>query len=184
MDRSSDAAGLIAEDAKAVKHALYSTLLWHFLADDRLGQEQLKVVRAVQQGFGISNDDVPNDASAESQFDRLRGIDHRNAPRCETDVALGMNEYCMYSAQIQPADGAATTAYVTNRRIIIGGDGKKIDVTVPTIDDVVVDADANRVTLRASTLKRPYEFRAPEPIFLAAMIDLATRLDDRPKSFT
>jgi hypothetical protein len=184
MDRSSDAAGLIAEDAKAVKHALYSTILWHFLADDRLGQEQLKIVRAVQQGFGITNDDVPNDASAESQFERLRGIDHRNAPRCEIDIPLGMNEYCMYSAQINPVEGAETTTFVTNRRVIIGSDNKKIEVTVPAIDDVVVDADSNRVTLRASTLKRPYEFRAAEPIFLAAMIDLATRLDDRPKSFT
>ena len=183
MDRASEAAGLIAEDARAVKHALYSTVLWHFLADDRLGQEQLKITRSIQQGFAISNEDVPNDASAESQFERLRGIDHRNAPRCDVEFALGMNEFCLYSAQIQPADGGATTVYVTNRRVIVG-DGKKIDVAVPAIDDLVIDAGTNRVTLRASTLKRPLEFTAEEPIFLAAMIDLATRLDDRPKSFT
>ena len=183
MDRSSEAAGLIAEDARAVKHALYSTVLWHFIADDRLGQEQLKIVRAIQQGFGIANEDVPNDASAESQFERLRGIDHRNAPRCDADFPLGMNEFCLYNAQIHPAEGSATTLYVTNRRVIVG-DGRKIDVAVPSLDDILIDADGNRVTLRASTLKRPFAFRADEPIFLAAMIDLATRLDDRPKSFT
>jgi hypothetical protein len=183
MQRSSDAAGLIAEDAKAVKNALYSTILWHFLADDRLGQEQLKIVRAIQQGFGISNEDVPNDTSAEAQLERLRGVDHRNSPRSEAQIPLSMNEYCMYSAQIRQTEGSTTPIFVTNRRVVIGNE-KKTEVAVPKIDDLVVDADGNRVTVRASDLKRPLEFHADEPLYIAAMIDLATRLDDRPKSFT
>jgi len=185
MDDASDAAGLIGEDARAVKHALYSTILWHFLADDRLGEEQLKVVRSVQQGFGITNEDVPLDASAEAQFHRMRGIDHRNAPRCDAQVPLSMNEYCMYTAQARIGEGTApTTVYITNKRFIVGGDKNKTEVAVPKIDDVIVDADTNRVTVRASELKRPIDLRADEPIYLAALLDLATRLDDRPKSFT
>ena len=184
MDRASDAAGLIAEDALAVKHALYSTVLWHFLADDRLGDAQLKTVRATQEGFAIKPEDVPIDTSSEAQLHRLRGIDHRNAPRCETTVALGLNEYCMYSAEIRPGGGEGTTTlYVTNKRIMVDGP-KKIEVKVPTIDDIQVDADANRVTIEAAGLKSPIDFTAGEPIYLGAMVDLARRLDDRPKSFT
>ncbi len=182
MDRASDAAGLIAEDAKAVKSALYSTILWHFLADDRLGQEQLKIVRAVQDGFGIKPDEVPIDTSSESQFERLRGVDHRNAPRCNTTVPLQLNEWCMYSTPIRLRDGTETNAYVTNKRFVVEG-AKQLDVPVPKIDDITVDADQHFVTLRASDLKRALEFTATEPIYLAAMLDLATRLDDRPKSF-
>src|SRR5688572_16836767 len=184
MDRSSDAAGLIAEDALAVKHALYSTVLWQFLADDRLGDVQLKTVRAVQNGFAIKPEDVPIDTSSETQFDRLRGIDHRNAPRCEATVALGLNEYCMYSAEIRPGGGEGTTTlYVTNKRVVVEGP-KRIEVKVPAIDDIHVDADASRVVIRASSLKGAIDFTAGEPIYLGAMIDLARRLDDRPKSFT
>ena len=183
MDRSSEAAGLIAEDALAVKHALYSTVLWHFLADDRLGNVQLKTVRAVQEGFAIKPEDVPIDTSSEAQFDHLRGIDHRNAPRCETTLALGLNEYCMYTAEIRPGGGEGTTTiYVTNKRVVVDG-SKKIEVKVPTIDDIHVDADANRVTIRASETKGSIDFTAGEPIYLGAMVDLARRLDDRPKSF-
>jgi hypothetical protein len=182
MDRSSDAAGLIAEDARAVKHALYSTILWHFLADDRLGAEQLKIVRSVQEGFGIQPDEVPIDTSSESQFERLRGVDHRNAPRCNTTIPLNLNEYCMHTTPIRLRDGTETTAYVTNKRFIVEGP-KQIDVPVPKIDDITVDADVHFVTLRASDLKRALELTATEPIYLAAMLDLATRLDDRPKSF-
>lgn len=183
MDRSSEAAGLIAEDALAVKHALYSTVLWHFLADDRLGNVQLKTARAVQEGFAIKPEDVPIDTSSEAQFDRLRGIDHRNAPRCETTLALGLNEYCMYSAEIRPGGGEGTTTiYVTNKRVVVDGP-KKIEVKVPTIDDIHVDADANRVTIRAAETKGAIDFTAGEPIYLGAMVDLARRLDDRPKSF-
>lgn len=182
MDRSSEAAGLIAEDAKAVKQALYSTILWQFLADDRLGEEQLKIVRSVQAGFGIKPDEVPIDTSSESQFERLRGVDHRNAPRCDSTVPLNLNEWCMHSTPIRLRDGTETTAYVTNKRFIVEG-SKQLDVPVPKIDDITVDADHHFVTLRASDLKRALEFTATEPIYLAAMLDLATRLDDRPKSF-
>lgn len=185
MDRASDAAGLMAEDAIGVKHALYSTVLWHFLADDRLGEEQLKVIRAIQQGFGIDNEDVPSDTSAEAQFHRLRGVDHRNAPRCaDTSIPLGMNEYCMYSTPIKLGETDTTTIYVTSRRIIVGGDKGRVELPVAKIDDILVDADRSRVTVRAAELKRPLDFHAEEPIYLAAMMDLATRLDDRPKSFT
>jgi len=183
MDRASDAAGLIAEDALAVKQAVYSTILWHFTADDRLGDTQLAVVRAIQEGFKIKPEDVPIDTSSEAQFIRLRGIDHRNAPRCETTMQLGLHEYCMYTAEIRPMGSQATTTiYITNKRVIVEGP-KRIEVKVPTIDDIYVDADANRVTIRASTIKAPIDFTAGEPIYLGAMADLATRLDDRPKGF-
>ena len=182
MDRSSEAAGLIAEDARAVKQALYSTILWHFLADDRLGAEQLKIVRAVQSGFGINPDEVPIDTSSESQFERLRGVDHRNAPKCDATVPLNLNEWCMYTTPIRLRDGTETNAYVTNKRLIVEG-AKQLDVPVPKIDDVTVDADQQFVTVRASDLKRALELTVAEPIYLAAMLDLASRLDDRPRSF-
>jgi len=182
MDRSSDAAGLIAEDAKAVKQALYSTVLWHFIADDRLGEEQLKIVRAIQQGFGLTPEELPVDTSSESQFERLRGVDHRNAPRCNTTVTLGLNEYCMYVAPVRMGEGTERNAVVTNKRFLLEGD-KGLEVPVPKVDDIYVDADQHLVSMRAPDLKRPLELRASEPIYLAAMLDLATRLDDRPKSF-
>jgi hypothetical protein len=186
MDRASDAAGLIAEDAIGVKHALYSTVLWHLVADDRLGAKQLEVVRAVQKGFGIAPEDVPHDTLAESQFERLRGVDHRNAPRCEDPaLPLGINEYCLFSGPVKLEGQESTTIWVTSRRVVVGSgsDGKRTELLVPKVDDVVVDADRNRITVRAVELKRPLDFHAAEPIYLAAMIDLATRLDDRPKSF-
>lgn len=183
MDRASDAAGLIAEDALAVKQAVCSTILWHFIADDRLGETQLKIVRAIQEGFRIRPEDVPIDTNSEGQFIRLRGIDHRNAPRCETTIPLGLHEYCMYTAEVRPTGSQNTTkVYITNKRLLLEGP-KHVEVKVPSIDDILVDADTSRVTIRASGVKAPIDFSAGEPIFLGAMADLATRLDDRPKSF-
>jgi hypothetical protein len=188
MDRSSDAAGLIAEDARGVKHALYSTILWHFIADDRLGEEQTKLVRQIQEGFRIKAEDVPHDTASEEQFNRLRGIDHRNAPRCDAQMPLRMNEYCMYHAEVRIGGAEqATPIFITNKRLVLGtpGAGKgEIEIEVPKIDDVIADADNSRIAIRAAELKRPLDFSAGEPIYLAAILDLASRLDDRPKSFT
>ncbi|MDP9193759.1 MAG: hypothetical protein M3P06_18860 [Acidobacteriota bacterium] len=184
MDRSSDAAGLIAEDASGVKHALYSTILWHFIADDRLGEEQTKIVRQIQEGFRIKPEDVPIDTASEAQFHRLRGIDHRNAPRCEAQIPFRMNEYCMYTAEVRVGRAESTTPiFITNRRLIVGSE-KPIEIEVPKIDDVLADADTSRIAIRAAELKHPLDFSADEPIYLAAILDLASRLDDRPKSFT
>jgi hypothetical protein len=184
MDRASEAAGLIAEDAIGVKHALYSTILWHFLADDRLGETQLQIVRSVQKGFKIDPEDVPADTAAEAQFERLRGVDHRNAPRVtDANIPLGMNEYLMYTAAVKPGENNDTTFAVTSKRLILGTDKHKVELPVARVDEILVDAERSRVTVRAAELKRPFDFHAPEPIYLAAMVDLATRLDDRPKSF-
>lgn len=183
MDRSSTAAGLIAEDARGVKHALYSTILWHFIADDRLGEEQTRIVRKIQEGFRIKDEDVPSDTASEAQFNRLRGIDHRNAPRCETPIPLRMNEYCMYTAEVRVGAGGTTPIFITNKRLIVGSGKNVTEVEVPKIDQVVADADTSVVSVRAAELKRPLEISAGEPIYLAAILDLASRLDDRPKSF-
>jgi hypothetical protein len=185
MDRSSDAAGLIAEDARGVKHALYSTILWHFIADDRLGEEQTKVVRQIQEGFRIKDEDVPIDTASEAQFNRLRGIDHRNAPRCEAQIPLRMNEYCMYTAEVRIGGSEATTPiFITNKRLLVGSGKGAVEIEVPKIDDVIADADSSRIAIRAAQLSKPLDFSAGEPIYLAAILDLASRLDDRPKSFT
>jgi hypothetical protein len=185
MDRASNAAGLIAEDARGVKHALYSTILWHYIADDRLGQEQTKIVRQIQEGFRIQAEDVPIDTASEAQFNRLRGIDHRNAPRCEAQIPFRMNEYCMYTAEVRLGGAATTTPiFITNKRLIVGSEKGATEIEVPKIDDVLADADTSRITIRASELKHPLDFAAGEPIYLAAILDLASRLDDRPKSFT
>jgi hypothetical protein len=185
MDRASNAAGLIAEDATGVRHALYSTILWHFIADDRLGEEQTRIVRQIQEGFRIKPEDVPIDTASEAQFNRLRGIDHRNAPRCEAQLPLRMNEYCMYTAEVRIGGAANTTPiFITNKRLIVGSEKGATEIEVPKIDDVLADADNSRITIRASELKHPLDFAAGEPIYLAAILDLASRLDDRPKSFT
>lgn len=185
MDRASDAAGLIAEDARGVKHALYSTILWHFIADDRLGEEQTKIIRQIQEGFRIKPEDVPIDTASEAQFNRLRGIDHRNAPRCDAQMPLRLNEYCMYTADIRLGSSQTTTPiFITNKRLIVGTGKGAVEVEVPKIDDVIADADASRVIIRSSDQKRPIDFTAGEPIYLSAILDLASRLDDRPKSFT
>ena len=183
MDRASRAAGLVDEDAIAVKHAIYATILWHYLADDRLGTAQLRVVRAVQTGLGIAPADVPVETSSEGQFERLRGIDHRNVPHAETSQPLQLREYAILSVTAPVNGGAATNVHLTNKRLMIEG-AKHHEIAVTTIDDIEVDADTNVVTLRIVDTKAPIILRVEEPVYFASLVSLATTLDERPKSFT
>jgi hypothetical protein len=184
MDRASEAAGLVQEDTAGVKHSLYSTVLWHFIADDRLGTAQKKIVRELQSGMGIRDEDVPVDTTSEAQFDRLRGIDHRSVPRCESSIQLQHHEYCIHSAPAELAGAAtgSTTAIVTNKRLIVQS-GKAEEIPIANVDEIEVDADASTVTVHASARKRPLVLKMVEPVYFASMLSLATTLDERPKRF-
>jgi hypothetical protein len=183
MDRASAAAGLVQEDVSGVKHALYSTVLWHFIADDRLGTAQKKIVRELQSGMGITDEDVPVDTTSEAQFERLRGIDHRNVPRCQASVQLQHHEYCIHAsaAEVTGIAGNAT-AVITNKRVIVQT-AKPEEVAIASVDDIEVDADASTVTVQVSGRKRPLVLKTAEPVFFASMLSLSTTLDERPKGF-
>ncbi len=182
MDRASDAAGLVQEDATGVKRDLYSTVLWHFLADDRLGQAQLPILRTLQQGLTIAPADVPVDTTSEEQFERLRGIDHRRVPHCETTQPLPAGEWCVYSTK-GTTDGAATaTVFITNKRLLVDTD-RRYQTALRNVDEIDVDADSTVVRILTSDLKRPLTLRVDEPIYMAAMMDLAASLDERPRGF-
>jgi hypothetical protein len=183
MDRASEAAGLVQDDVSGVKYSLYSTVLWHFIADDRLGTAQKKIVRELQSGMGIKDEDVPVDTTSEAQFERLRGIDHRSVPRCEAAVQLQHHEYCIHSAaaEIVGASGS-TTAIVTNKRLVVQS-AKAEEISIPSVDEIEVDADASTVTIHASGRKRPLVLNTAEPVYFASMLSLATTLDERPKRF-
>jgi hypothetical protein len=183
MDRSSEAAGLVQDDVSGVKYSLYSTVLWHFIADDRLGTAQKKIVRELQSGMGIKPEDVPVDTTSEAQFDRLRGIDHRSVPRCQETIQLQHHEYCIHSAGAELVGGSGnTTAIVTNKRLIVQS-GKAEEISIPNVDEIEVDADASTVTIHASGRKRPLVLKTDEPVYFASMLSLATTLDERPKRF-
>jgi hypothetical protein len=183
MDRASRAAGLVAEDALSAKHAIFATVLWHYLADDRLGTAQLRVVRAVQSGLGITADDVPIETSSEAQFERLRGIDHRNVPHSESSLPMQLREYAIHTVNASVNNAAPANVHLTNRRLIVEGP-KKQELPVPTIDDIEVDADTSTIALRITNQKTPMTIRVDEPVYFASLISLATTLDERPKSFT
>jgi len=179
MDRASSAAGLIAEDQAGVKQILYSTILWHLIADDRLGETQRKVLRTIQSGFGIKPEDVPIDTSSEEQFDSLRGIDHRNVPKCDSKLQLRPREFCIYTT----TDTGSQSVIVTNRRLVIGNN-KPEELSIDDIDEIDVDADQSAVTVRSSGKKRPLTLHLATPVYFASLLSLATTLDERPKSFT
>jgi hypothetical protein len=182
MDRASDAAGLVDEDATGIKREVYSTVLWHFLADDRLGLTQLPIVRTLQEGLGIAPADVPVDTTSEEQFERLRGIDHRRVPRCETTMPLPAGEFCVFSTKATTDAAPVANVFVTNRRLIVDTD-KRFQTVLRNIDQVDVDTDSATLTINTIDLKRPLRMKVDQPIYIAAMLDLAASLDERPRGF-
>lgn len=176
LRKAGSAAGLNPEDITGVAHDLYTTVFWHLLADDRLGDTQQTQVDTLRDGLGISDSDTPLEVLSANQFRDLRGVTTANLPRAHTAIQLGFQEYCIHQAPLE--DGAIV---ITNRRLIV--DKKKgAEVALPKVFDVVVDVDSSLVTIKTDE-KKPLLLRLGYPIFTAAIIDLAASLDERPRGF-
>lgn len=186
MNRVANAIGLDRADATDVKADLYQVIVWHLLADDRLGTVQSEQLRKLEADFGISGRDLSAEREAVDEFDRLRGITREDLPRADGGIPLGFREQCIHVGQgkvISRAGSESSPLYLTNKRLIIGGGRRRIEVPLSRIDDVDVDVDANTLTLRLVQPAKPIVLQVEQPIYTAALIDIATTIDDRPRSF-
>lgn len=171
LDRVSSAARLTTEDARTVKRDLYETVVWHLLADDRLGLTQEAQLSSLRQGLGMPADEV----SAVEQFRRLRDLDAKSLHTIDCGLPLAYGERCVH--RTATSDGPL---FITSKRLVLGA-RKPIEVELPKIDDITVDADASAVVIRADNAKKPLSARVEDPIYTAAVIDLAGTLDTTPK---
>jgi len=179
MTKASTAAGLTAEDAIATKRDLYATIVWHLLADDRIGAAQLKELDALRSALGIGSDDVPAETKAEEQFHRLRGINSRNLPRVGSAAKLAFQEYAILDVD-GTSNGKPAHLTVTNRRMIVEAK-KRIEVALPRVNDVDVDIDADVMSIDTAETKKPIALTVADPIYTAAIVDLAAGIDERPR---
>jgi hypothetical protein len=175
LDDAGDAAGLKPEDIHRAKHDLYATIVWHLLADDRLGTAQEAEVRTLREGLGLTEDEMPAETNAIEQFRSLRAVTG-GTPRAQCSFPLAFQEYCIHQA---PLDTGMLV--ITNRRLI-ADERKRIQLTMPKVFEVAVDADANTIAIK-SDQKKPLRLRTSNPIFTAGLIDVAAALNERPKGF-
>jgi hypothetical protein len=198
MSRAAHSTGLNPADELRVKLDLYRVVVWHLLADDRFGPAQVGELHALRDGLEIDDNDVPVEVKAITEFDGLRGVNHKNLPKAECPVPLGFHEYCIHNTRgsvlrqvREKIEGVPTTKLVpteqcqiivTNKRVILNSK-KRQEIAVPKIDDVEVDIDPNILTIRPARGIKNVIVQVEDPIVTAALIDVATMLDERPRGF-
>jgi hypothetical protein len=175
LSDAGDAAGLTPEDIDAVKRDLYATIVWHLLADDRLGTAQEAEVLALREGLGITENDVPAETNAIEQFRSLRSV-IGGMPHAQSPFPLEFQEYCVHQAPLDTG-----MLIITNRRLI-ADEKKRTEVAMPKVFEVAVDADTNTIAIK-SDQKKPLRLRTSNPIFASGLIDMASALDERPRGF-
>jgi hypothetical protein len=175
LSDAGDAAGLTPEDIHAAKRDLYATIVWHLLADDRLGTAQEAEVLTLREGLGITEDDVPAETNAIEQFRSLRAV-IGGMPHAQSPVPLEFQEYCIHQAPLDTG-----MLIITNRRLI-ADEKKRTEVAMPKVFEVAVDADTNTIAIK-SDQKKPLRLRTSNPIFASGLIDMASTLDERPRGF-
>ena len=186
MDRAGKAVGLDNPDTHDVKLDLYQTVVWHLLADDRLGPVQMAQLENLRGGFGVTDNDTEDEQQAIGQFDRLRGIKRDSLPKQDCAIQLGFRENCIHvsAGEVHEKRGAEkATLYLTNKRVIIDGKRRR-EVTLARIDDVEVVVNANILTIQVARPDPHLRLTVEQPLYTAALIDIATTIDERPRSFT
>jgi hypothetical protein len=184
IERAGTAVGLEKADARDVKVDLYQVVLWHLLADDRLGSVQARELDTLKRGLGISDEHLQHDNELASQFDRLRGITRDEMPREECNIPLNFREHCIHGAggQVLGKKAAEGRVIITNKRLVVEG-RRRAEVQLSRIDDVELDADANVLRIVVARPDPAIELQVEQPVYTAALIDIATNIDERPRSF-
>jgi hypothetical protein len=198
VTRAARAAGLKPAHELAIKLDIYKTVVWHLLADDRLGEVQAEELKHIRKGLDIWDKDVPEEMHAMNEFDRLRGVARVSLPRNECQVPLKIHEYCIHATKgsvvktvKQRVDGKrvdtrvpsdAADIYITNRRVLVQGK-KAQDVPLPKIDDVELDMDEYVMTIKAARDIGTVNLQMEDAIYTSAVLDMATTIDDRPRAF-
>lgn len=187
ISHAAEKVGLERADANDVKLDLYRVVMWHLLADDRLGETQNAELESLRSGLGVSQERAPVELQAVDEFNHLRGIDRDSLPRQQCDMKLAFHEYCIHHTPgklfgERSNELGAGTVYLTNKRLVVGT-RKPVDVPLSQIDDVEVDFDSNRLTIGVARPAKPVILQVEQPIYTAALIDIATTLDERPKGF-
>lgn len=198
ITRAARAAGLKPAHELAIKLDIYKTTVWHLLADDRLGQVQAEELKHIRKGLDIWDKDVPEELHAMNEFDRLRGVARTNLPRVDCQVPLNIHEYCIHATKgsvmkivKQRIDGKPTEnrvpetsadIFITNRRVIVNAK-KQRDIPLPKIDDIELDMDEYVMTIKAARDIGQVHLQMEDAISTAAILDMATTIDDRPRAF-
>ncbi|HEY6138404.1 MAG TPA: hypothetical protein VI670_11630 [Thermoanaerobaculia bacterium] len=170
IDGVARAAGLTDDDIAAIKADIYRTFLWHLLADDRLGEAQEARLSELAQTLGYGGDEP-----AAEQFRRLRGVTAKNLPQIEQPpVPLRFQERAIHQSN---------GLVITNKRLIVLGGRKPVEVPLPQLNDIDVDADDNALTIDNTVTKKPIVVRADDAIYTAALLELAAGLNQRPRGF-
>jgi hypothetical protein len=174
MHRAAEAGGLNTEQELAVKTDLYCTLLWHLLADDRLGPAQARILAAIRSSLGVPDEG----ADLVQQFNRLRGLTPQTLPRQRCTMQLGFQEYCVHETTTDQG-----TLHVTNKRMILDRK-KQFEMPIAGASDVVVSVDDRAITVKTDNPKKPLRLKVEQPIYTAAILDLASAIDERPRGFS
>lgn len=177
IQRSGEAAGLFDPTIRQLLRDLYLTFLWHLLADDRLGPAQQEQLRVLAQGLGVDASELALETSVIDQFERLRGVTGNNLPKRQCTMPLVFQEHCIHETPV-----GSSTLHLTNRRVIVAAKKPVSEVPLPKLFDLEVDIDKALLTMR-SNQKNPLVLTLTDPVYSAALIDIARSLDTRPRGF-
>ena len=182
-----DKIGLERADVTDVKADLYRILLWHLVADDRLGDRQSAELSSIRSGFGISDTDLAEDQKSIEQFNALRGIDRSNLPKSQCEMKLDFHEYCIHKTNAKVLgdkgeDRGSGPLFLTNKRVFVAA-RRPVEIPLTQIDDVEVDVDKNRLVVDIARPAKPVAMEVEQPVYTAALIDIAATLDERPRGF-
>jgi hypothetical protein len=170
VDGVARAAGLTDDDIAAIKADIYRTFLWHLLADDRVGDAQEARLSELAQTLGYDAQEP-----AAEQFRRLRGVTAKNLPQIDQPpVPLRFQERAIHQSN---------GLVITNKRLVVLGGRKPVEVPLPQLNDIDVDADDNALTIDNAVTKKPIVVHVDDPIYTAALLELAAGLNQRPRGF-
>lgn len=193
IDEIADAVGLSDEDLLASKREIYLRLMWHLLADDRMGQEQSRILESIRKSFALDEASLARERRAAEELEALSSLTTASLPSQSCTEILRFQEVCHHETRGKTVRAASRrrrqegqweevsdcTLHVTSKRIIISSKSS-IDVSLQRVFDLEIDIDEDILMISTDRGKKHY-LRLADPIVSAGIIESAAARPRKPQ---
>ena len=192
IDDVARAVGLSPDDLLAAKQEIYQRLLWHLLADDRLGDQQAATMLSMERSFGLTEAQTAMDHATTRELRSLAILTANSLPSRTCTPNLRFQEVCHHESAgtlLRPASRlqrskkwetiSPCTISITSKRIIITA---KSTTSIPLgrVFDLEVDKDQDVLIIGSEGKKRHF-LRLTDPIITAGVIEAAAARPIKPQ---
>jgi hypothetical protein len=186
------AAALHIPDRNAIHVEVLRAVLWQFMADGQVTEDEERLAKNLIRASGVSSQDLSEEFATMDEFVRARKVRESGLPVVEPGINLQRGEVCHHitrgafldkkilrsytrDGQKYKEEGLVVakqgSIYITSKRTLMVSDGTS-SIPHEKILEIEVDQDEKLIEIIRDGRKNPLYLKVPDAVYTAVLIEI------------